>query len=206
MITEAEIYFAQGCGRCDRFATPDCSAVRWQPALDALRDLLRAEGLRETAKWGHPCYMHLSRNIAIIGAFRAEFRLSFFDAALMEDRDGVLERQGQNTAQPDAVRFTDIGDVARKADSVRALIAQAKRHAETGTRAPKTQVELDCPPALIDALDSDPDFAEAFAALTPGRRKSYVLHVNGAKHRDTQDARITRFREKVFAGKGFNER
>ena len=25
MITDPDTYFAKGCGRCDRFATPDCS-------------------------------------------------------------------------------------------------------------------------------------------------------------------------------------
>ena len=37
MIAEIEDYFTLGCGRCDRFATTDCSARKWSAGLDALR-------------------------------------------------------------------------------------------------------------------------------------------------------------------------
>ena len=63
-------------------------------------------------KWGHPCYMHAERNIAIIGAFRGDFRLSFFNAALMRDPEGALEKQGPNTRHADMIRFTDNERVA----------------------------------------------------------------------------------------------
>lgn len=50
MITDVEDYFAQGCGRCPRFATPDCSTRRWAAGLAALRRLCLEAGLTETAK------------------------------------------------------------------------------------------------------------------------------------------------------------
>jgi uncharacterized protein YdeI (YjbR/CyaY-like superfamily) len=89
MIEDIEDYFARGCGRCGRFATPDCSTRRWEEGLRGLRRLCREAGLAETVKWGHPCYMHAGRNLAILGAFRGDFRLSFFDAALMRDPEGA---------------------------------------------------------------------------------------------------------------------
>ena len=64
MITDPGDYFAKGCGRCDRFATPECSTRRWAAGLAALRRICLEAGLTETAKWGHPCYMHAGRNIA----------------------------------------------------------------------------------------------------------------------------------------------
>lgn len=43
MITEVEAYFASVCGRCKRFATPDCSARLWSDALAGLpEELARA--------------------------------------------------------------------------------------------------------------------------------------------------------------------
>ena len=39
MITQPDDFFAQGCGRCDRFATPDCSVQLWRQGLLALRAL-----------------------------------------------------------------------------------------------------------------------------------------------------------------------
>ena len=77
MITQPEDYFAQGCGRCSRFATPACASQTWASGLQALRHLCLGVGLVETAKWGHPCYTHQGRNIAILGALRGEFRLTF---------------------------------------------------------------------------------------------------------------------------------
>ena len=99
-------YFRHGCGRCARFATPACSVRQWHDGLAALRTICRDSGLKETVKWGHPCYMHTGRNIAIIGAFRDDFRLTFFNAALMRDPDGRLEKQGPNTRHPDMIRLT----------------------------------------------------------------------------------------------------
>ena len=94
MITDIEQYFTDGCGRCKRFATADCSTRQWNSGLAKLRQICLRLGLVETVKWGHPCYMHANRNIVIIGALRNDFRLSFFNAALMKDPEGVLEKQG----------------------------------------------------------------------------------------------------------------
>jgi uncharacterized protein YdeI (YjbR/CyaY-like superfamily) len=55
MISDIAEYFANGCGRCQRFATPACSARRWSKGLQELRQIRRDLGLVETVKWGHPC-------------------------------------------------------------------------------------------------------------------------------------------------------
>jgi uncharacterized protein YdeI (YjbR/CyaY-like superfamily) len=206
MITDPADYFAKGCGRCDRFATVDCSAQRWLAGLQALQRIALAMGLTETAKWGHPCYMHAGRNICIIGAFRGDFRLSLMNAALLTDPDGVLERQGANTLHPDCLRFTDPDAVLPMEPAIRALLAQAMRHAEAGTLPPKVQTDLTLPDELIEALDSDPDLAEAFHALTPGRQKSWALHLTSTASPATRRARIEKGRAKIIAGKGATER
>ena len=93
MITQPEDYFAQGCGRCSRFATPACSSQTWAAGLQALRQVCLGVGLVETAKWGHPCYTHQGRNIAILGALRGDFRLTFFNASLLQDPQQLLQRK-----------------------------------------------------------------------------------------------------------------
>jgi hypothetical protein len=113
MISDIEDYFARGCGRCARFDTADCSTRRWARGLAGLRRLCREAGLAETVRWGHPCYRHARRNVALIGAFRGDFRLSFFEAALMKDPEGVLEASGPNTRHPDTIRFADAAPVGR---------------------------------------------------------------------------------------------
>lgn len=206
MITDIEDYFTKGCGRCPRFDSPDCSTRRWAGGLRDLRAICSGAGLAEAVKWGHPCYMHAGRNIAIIGAFRGDCRVSFFNAALMRDPEGVLERQGANTHHADMIRFADEAVVARMAPTLTAYLKEAMGYAEAGVTPPRSAVELEWPEELIDALDADPELAEAFHALTPGRRKSYVINLNGAKKPATRLARLAKFRGRILAGKGATER
>ncbi len=206
MITDIEDFFTKGCGRCDRFATPDCSTKRWAAGLADLRRLCLAAGLTETVKWGHPCYMHADRNIAIIGAFRGDFRLTFFNAALMADPDGVLEKQGPNTRHPDAIRFTENAQVMRMQPVIRSYLTEAMGYAEAGIQPPKDARDIDLPDEMAEALDTDPELAEAFHALTPGRQKSYAINLNSAKTPATRVSRIARFRDHILAGKGATER
>lgn len=206
MITGIEDYFAKGCGRCDRFATPDCSARLWADGLAALRAICLEAGLTETVKWGQPCYQHGKRNIAIIGAFRGDFTLSFFNAALMTDPEGILQKPGPNSQHAEVIRFTDAAQVTAMAPVIRAYLTEAMGYAQAGVTARKRAVDVDLPDALIEALDGDPDLAEAFHALTPGRQRSYVILLSSAKTAATRTARIAKARPKILAGKGAMER
>jgi len=206
MITDPEDFFTKGCGRCDRFATPDCSTRPWIDGLNDLRRICRDMGLEETVKWAHPCYMHAGRNIAIFGAFRADFRLSFLNPQLLEDTEGVLAPQGPNSQTPGMIRFTATGQVREMEPVIRAYLRQLMDHAEAGTKPPKSAREIDMPDELAEALDADPELAEAFQALTPGRRKSYLFNLNQAKQPATRVARIEKFRDRIIAGKGALER
>ena len=206
MITDAGDFFTKGCGRCDRFATPDCSTRLWIDGLNDLRRICRDMGLEETVKWAHPTYMHAGRNIAIFGAFRGDFRLSFMNPGLLKDTEGVLVPQGPNSRTPGMIRFTDVEQVGTMEPVIRAYLRQLMVHAEAGTKPPKVIREIDMPDELIEALDADPALAEAFRALTPGRQNSYMFNLNQAKQSTTRVARIEKFRGKIFAGKGALER
>jgi len=206
MITDPDDFFTKGCGRCDRFATPDCSTRPWIDGLNTLRRICLDMGLEETAKWAHPCYMHAGRNIVVFGAFRTDFRLSFMNPGLLRDTENVLEPQGPNSQTPGMIRFTSIGQVGEREPVIRAYLRQLMDHAEAGTKPPKVSREIDMPDELTEALDADPEMAEAFQALTPGRQKSYMFNLNQAKQSATRVARIEKFREKIIAGKGAMER
>ncbi len=206
MITDIEDYFSKGCGRCERFATADCSAKRWEDGLKDLRRICLNEGLIETVKWGHPCYRHGNRNIAILGAFRGDFRMSFFDAALLKDPENILERQGPNTAHPDMIRFETRTQVTEREPIIRSYLKEAMGYAEAGIKPPKEKSEIKVPDELLDAFKTDPELSDAFHNLTPGRRKSYVINLNAAKRSETRYARIAKFRDKIISGKGATER
>ncbi len=206
MITEIEDFYRIGCGRCDRWQTPQCSSQIWKPGLLALRQICLEAGLGEHVKWAHPCFMHAGRNICLIGALQGDFRLNFFNAALMKDPDRLLTRQGPNTRHPDSIRFTSAAQVAERADSLRAYLAEAMDYAERGLLPAKEQGELDLPDELVEAMDADPELAEAFWALTPGRQRSYAINLNAAKAAETRFRRIEKFRPLILAGKGALER
>ena len=206
MITDVDEYFEKGCGRCARFDTPACSTTIWAKGLSTLRRICRDAGLREAAKWGHPVLMHADRNVAIIGAFQDNFRLTFFEAGLMKDPEKVLEKQGENTRHAGSFRFVSNEGVEEKAAIIRAYLAEAMGYAEKGLKTPKDTSELELPDELVTAMDDDPELAEAFAALTRGRQKSYVIAIGGAKQAETRVKRVEKYRDKIIAGKGAMDR
>lgn len=205
MIAGIEEYFDKGCGRCDRFDTPACSTKRWAAGIEELRRLCLNAGLEECVKWGHPVYMHAGRNIAIIGAFQGNFRLGFFEPGLLKDPDGILVRQGPNSAYPDTIRFDDNGQVAESSKSIGTYLREAMGYAEEGRKQPKIQRDIELPEELVEVLDADPELAEAFHALTPGRKRSYAIAIGGAKKSETRYARVEKLHPKILAGKGANE-
>ncbi len=202
MVKDVATYFEKGCGRCDRFDTKECSALQWGEGLQELRSICLAQGLTETSKWGAPCYTVAGRNVAILAAFRKDFRLSFFDAGLLKDPETLLGKSGPNTAYADSFIFRDVSEVGQKAKIISQYLAEAKGYVEQGLKAPKPEHDLDMPEELATALDADPTLAEAFHALTPGRQRGYVINLNGAKQSATRIARIEKFRDKILAGKG----
>ncbi len=202
MITEIEDYFAKGCGRCARFETAQCSTQIWAHGLSVLRQILLSAGLDEVVKWGHPCYMHAGRNIAVFGAFRGDYCLTFFNGSLMKDPEGILKFAGPNTQHASVIRLTGNAEAAALAPTIRAYLAEAMGYAEQGLLPQRVARTIDLPDELIEAMDSDPELAEAFHALTPGRQKSYAFNLNGAKKSETRVARIAKFRDKIIAGLG----
>lgn len=181
--------------------------MHWAAGLAALRRICRAAGLDEQVKWGHPCYTHAGRNVALIGALRDDFRLSFFHAALLADPAGILQRSGPNTRNRDMVRLTSAAQVDALEPVLTAYLHEAMAHAEAGRRpAPPARAAPDLPVELVAALDDDPALSDAFHALTPGRQRSYVIALSGAKKPETRIARIARFRDRILAGKGATER
>lgn len=206
MITDIEQYFSSGCGRCERFATPECSTRRWSSGLRDLRRICLESGLVEALKWAHPCYTHADRNIAILGAFRSDFRLSFFNPALMKDPEGLLVKQGPNTRHANMIRFEDNNQVAELKSILLAYLKEAMAYAEAGIKPPKEEREMEWPSELIEALHADPELADAFYTLTPGRQKSYTIYLDSAKKRETRISRIAKSRDKILAGKGATER
>ena len=137
------------------------------------------------------------------------FYLSQDDLLSPDCFEQMIRRQRECDADcvlPDMLRFTDNAQPAAVAETIRAYLSEAMAYAEAGILPERVARELDMPAELVDALDSDPELAEAFHALTPGRQKSYLFNLNAAKAPATRIARIEKFRPQTLAGKGALER
>ncbi|GGE18304.1 OmdA-family protein [Primorskyibacter flagellatus] len=177
----------------------------WQAEAMALREILLDCGLEETEKWRKPCYVGAGGNICILQKFNDFIALMFFRGALLDDREGLLRAQGENSRSAKRLEFTDAGQVAGAAVAIRGLVASALDAGRKGLR-PEPAGEEDLPEELADALDADPALAEAFQALTPGRRRGYVLTIREAKQAATRRVRIAKHRDRILAGKGLHDR
>lgn len=182
-------------------------APRWREEMRVLRDVLLACRPTEELKWGKPCYAAGGANIAIMQPFKAHLSLMFFKGALLEDPEGVLRSQGENTQSAMRLELTGAAQVAQLASTVKAYVEEAIAVEEAGLAVPKGRApELEMPEELEERLRDDPRYRAAFQALTPGRRRSHLLHIAAARRADTRKRRVEACRAKVLEGKGFNER
>jgi uncharacterized protein YdeI (YjbR/CyaY-like superfamily) len=180
-------------------------AKAWQGEMQKLRSILSQCGLDEDLKWGKPCYTFESKNIAIIQPFKEHCSLMFFKGALLKDRHGLLRSQGENTQAAMRLEFTSEAQVKKAIveSYVKDAIAAEKQGLKVDFKAKR---ELELPEELSQILDKNRKLAKAFEALTPGRKRAYVLHFTGAKQSQTRTARIEKVIPMILAGKGLNDR
>lgn len=182
-------------------------ADRWQEEMSQLREILVDCDLTEELKWGKPCYTAHGGNIVIMQPFKAHLSLMFFKGALLDDPEGILRSQGENTQAARRIELTSPAQVAERRSAIAAYAEEAIAVEEAGLEVPKKKVaDYDVPAELEKRFEEDAAYREAFEALTPGRKKSYLLHFSGAKRSETRERRIEKCRARVIEGKGFNER
>ncbi len=204
--TSVDAYLQDGCGRCEHYQSPLCKVHRWVDELQVLRATLLVAGLDEGLKWGAPCFTIQGRNVAMLAAFRHHCALSFFEGAALVDDHEIMVPPGPNSRYARVVRFSSVDEIAQKLPHVRVLIVQAIEHACSGDRFVPDPVVDAWPPELDKRFATDEALSRAFYALTPGRQRSHILHIAGAKQASTRERRVTRCVPDILAGKGFNER
>lgn len=203
MITDPDVYFRDGCGRCKHFASDACKARKWMAGLLELRRICLDMGMEEGAKWGQPVYMIGGKNVAMIAAFKGDFSLTFFKASLLKDPEGILTKRGDASQTPNLISFSDVNDVKPQETVIRAYLSEAIENEKAGKVVEKKTPVLDVPDELINAMDNDPALAEAFEALTPGRQRSWCIHIGQAKRAETREKRVEAASAKILEGKGF---
>ena len=199
-------YIKDGCGRCERFQTPACKVHPWTAVLEALRALALADGLVEEMKWGFPCYTLDGKNVLMVVAFKEHCALQFFKGAALDDPDELLEAPGPNSQAVRMLKVRSLAEVKQHKKAAKRLIDLAIALERAGGEvAPRAKAEP-VPDELARRLAADPKLRRAFDALTPGRQRSHILHVSGAKQPATRERRVDACAEAILAGRGFNER
>jgi len=180
-------------------------AKKWQKETDKLRQIALDCDLTEELKWGKPCFTFLKKNVAIVIPLKESCALSFFKGALLKDPKHLLQRIGQMQAGR-WIKFTSVGEIAAVRSTLKDYLREAIELEKSGKRVVlKKASDYPIPEELQMRLDEDAVLRSAFAALTPGRRKSYIFHISSAKQAKTRAARAEKCVPMILSGRGINE-
>ncbi|MGY6543878.1 YdeI/OmpD-associated family protein [Arthrospiribacter ruber] len=202
---KVEAYLDQGCGRCEYFQTPKCKVHLWTEELMALREIALMSGLDEEIKWGVPCYTFEGNNVMLIGAFKGYCAMSFLKGVLLKDPHNILQKPGENSRVGRVAKFENLKAIQSSRQSLLELINDAIEVEKRGEKVVLDNSLEEIPEELQEKLEQDPFLKEAFDSLTPGRKRSFYIHISGAKQAATRRSRAEKCVPKILAGKGFNE-
>ena len=179
---------------------------RWEAEIAAMRSVLAGLAMKEEHKWGKPTYTVDGKNVVILQGFKEYFALGFFQGALLKDPKKVLVQLGQVQAAR-VMKLTSVAEIEKKAATIKAYVREAIAVEKAGLRVERKKTsDFPVPEELKARFRKDPRFARAFAALTPGRQRSYLHHFGAAKQSATRAARIEKAMPAIFEGRGFLER
>ena len=179
---------------------------RWSAEYAELRQLCLASGLNEQLKWGQACYDLDGSNVVLIHGFKDYCALLFMKGALLKDPEGILIQQTKNVQAARQLRFASLADINKHKAVVKAYIREAIAVEKSGAKVKmKSSAQFDVPEEFLKRLDDDPELAEAFRALTPGRQKGYLLHFAGAKQSATRAARVEKHAPRILQGLGLDD-
>ncbi|MGB6192698.1 MAG: YdeI/OmpD-associated family protein [Terracidiphilus sp.] len=180
---------------------------KWQREIDALRAIALNCDLTEETKWGKPCFTAFGKNVAILIPLKESCALSFFQGALLKDPARILQKIGEHTQAARWIKFKSVREITALKSSLKNYLYEAAALAESGKKVKRAGPStLVLPNELQAMLKADAILKAAFEQLTPGRRKSYALHIAAAQQAKTRQARTEKCIPTILAGRGFNER
>ena len=199
-------FFSIGCGRCPLVGTPECKVNTWNEELYILRDIILENNINEERKWGVPCYTDNGKNILLLSALKDSATISFLKGSLIDDTHAILIAPGKNSQSAKYMKFTSMQDIKKAKPIIVDYIKQALEIERTEKKVVFKKDDEPIPEELSAAFKQQPELKTAFYALTPGRRRGYLLHFNQAKQSTTRESRIQKCMPLILQGKGFQER
>ena len=180
---------------------------QWRQEFERLRAIILECGLDEDLKWGQACYSTEGGNVVLIHGFKNYCALLFMKGALLPDPNGILVQQTKNVQSARQIRFTDLGEIVQLQPVLKAYVLAARELEKTGAKvAFKSVAEFDVAPEFQARLDASPALQTAFEALTPGRRRAYLLYFSSAKQSATRAARVEKSLALILEGKGLDDK
>jgi uncharacterized protein YdeI (YjbR/CyaY-like superfamily) len=178
-------------------------AKKWQPEMKKLRRISLDCGLTEELKWGKPCYTFQESNIVIIQGFKEFCALLFCKGALLKDPKGILRDFGWQAAR--RIPFTNVREIVEMQSILKTYIHEAIEAERAGLKVTYKKNPEPVPEELQNKLDEMPALKAAFAGLTPGRQRGYILYFSGAKQSKTRASRVEKCMQQILNGKGLND-
>jgi uncharacterized protein YdeI (YjbR/CyaY-like superfamily) len=180
--------------------------VQWQKEIEQLRKIVLDCGLTEELKWGCPCYSFEKHNIVLIHVFKEYCALLFFKGSLLSDTNNILMQQTENVQSARQARFTNLKEIVKLKPVLRTYIFEAIEVEKAGLKVElKKTTEYTIPEEFEKKLKTNAALKKAFAALTAGRQRAYLLFFTAPKQSKTREARIEKSVPGILNGKGLND-
>lgn len=203
--TSVDQYLLDGCGRCSKGGTPNCTVHKWHPILVSMRELAAECMLTEEVKWSVPCYTLKGKNVLMIHAFMEYCSIMFMKGSLLTDPENILHRQTDNVTAGRQLRYTSLADFLAQREQAKAFIMAAITLEEAGKKVEKRTEEEPMVEELKEAFSQDSTFKTAFYQLTPGRQRAYLLHFAQPKQAETRASRIVKCMPLIMRGEGLHD-
>lgn len=203
MISNFEEYITKGCMRCPYGDTPQCKVHTWASILVQLKEIILQYPVEENIKWSIPVFTLKGKNVLSISALKDAAVLSFFKGALLENMQ-ILEQQG--TVQSGRIikikSLTELNLIQRE---IHSCIEQAIQIEKDNKKVILSKNPEPMPDELTETLQNNEALKTAFYALSPGRQRSYLIHIGQGQKKETREKRINFCIPYIFQGIGFHE-
>lgn len=181
-------------------------AKNWQAEIKKLRNIVLDCQLAEELKWGVPCYTFQKHNVVLIHVFKEYCALLFFKGALLNDTDHILIQQTKNVQAARQIRFIHVREIVKLEPVLKSYIYEAIEVEKAGLKVQlKKSAEYPIPEEFQNQLDKHPKLKTAFAALTPGRQRAYLLYFSAPKQSKTRESRVEKSMKQILKGIGLND-
>ena len=180
--------------------------ANWQDELLILRRILLTAGLKETLKWGMPCYTRDGKNIVGMAGFKSYFGLWFHQGVFLSDPAKVLINvQTGKTKALRQWRMTSAEHI--NADLIKTYVTESIEHAHAGKKIPNAAPrKLALPPQLKTVLKNDKDLLLAFEKFRTAQQCDFADYISSAKQEATKQRRIEKIIPLIQSGVGLNDK